>query len=338
MGFFGGWAGKEQCFPLIFTGFGFRCGVVSLCIGQCYGFAENRILNRVGGKQLSMKQKFLGVLALLALAVSCGKKEIPANENTASRAAQGSRGTETQAPTALTFDQSFIDMVYHATNSLGAGQYLTERLGKGGAYEFIQSVGAATDLAAYDAAFASFQVSQSTVEEFTLMALGSSAVFSYLHPEMAAMPAEEQALLLRQSFESGMYSGDPRWERIRLNLESRLQYFVNPELYKADPGWQAVVGCVVETLGPLIGTGFTALQLGKQISEGKMLASARSIRGFLRTTTGRIAVLVAALYMAWEIYDCISSLPQQGGQTSVRPGAATPGNEPNVNVYLFPYI
>jgi hypothetical protein len=337
MGFFGGWAGKEQCFPLIFTGFGFGCGVVSPCIGQCYGFAENRILNRVGGKQLSMKQKFFGVLALLALAVSCGKKEIPAIEKRSGAAAVGT-GLETQAPTALTFDQSFIDMVGSTVNTLGAGVYLTGQLGYGGAYEFIQSATNATDFVSYEAAYTSFQVSQDIVEEYTLTALAASAVFAYLHPEFLSMPDEEKRQYLRQSYVAGMLSEDSRWVRIRQNLENYLQSFVNQELYKADPGWQHIVDCVMDNLYGVILNGATALTLGKNIVDGKVGAAIRSIRLFMKTKTGRAVSVAAALYLMWEMFDCIITPPASGGNTFVRPPADRDMWGSYIVGYSIPYI
>lgn len=285
-----------------------------------------------------MKQKLMTVLAVLAL-VSCEKKELPLPENEVmSRAATTTGTTESQSPTALTFDQSFIDMVGSTVNTLGAGVYLTGQLGYGGAYEFIQSATNAPDFLSYEAAFTSFQVSQDVVEEYTLTALAASAVFAYLHPEFLSMPDEEKRQYLRQSYVAGMLSEDSRWVRIRQNLENYLQSFVNQELYKADPGWQHVVDCVMENLFGVILNGATAFSLGKSIAEGKIGPALRSIRLFMKTKTGRAVSVMAALYLIWDMYDCITTPPASGGNTFVRPPVERDMWGSHTLGYSIPYI
>ncbi len=264
--------------------------------------------------------KIFYVLSGLALLAAC-RKGGAASPETEALILKAPAAVETTAGTALVSDQSFIDFVAYAADNLGAGIHLRSRLGASAPVFFQQLQSCTGNSSCINAIVADYGVDGALLDEYFFSAMSAALLFQVARPEFEKMTEVQRNALFAQAITEGFQSSDLRWVKIRQNLDRYRPYFQN-DLYKADPGWNQIAGCVIKAVGGIFTSVLGLMDIKSYIKSGKIAKAVSTIKDFLKTGLGRTLSWVGLALTAWEIADCIYDLyyPDPGTVWLVRPG------------------
>lgn len=263
--------------------------------------------------------KIFYVLSGLVLLAAC-RKGTATTPETESLILKAPAAVETTASTALVSDQSFIDFVSYAADNLGAGIYLRKGLGQSAPPFFQQLQACAGNSSCITVNVQEYGLNGALLDEYFFSAMASALLFQVARPEFERMTEVQRNALFGQAITEGLQSGDVRWLKIRQTIDSYRPYFQN-DLYKTDPGWNQIAGCVIKAVGGIFTSVLGLMDIKSYIKSGKIAKAVTTIKDFLKTGLGRTLSWVGLALTAWEIADCIYDLyyPDNGTVWMVRP-------------------
>lgn len=277
-----------------------------------------------------MKKQLLLVLAISAVFASCRQKEVLQQPEIPSAVAGSAAGTN--MPTYLTYDQSFIDFVYHSLRNIAAGKYIQNAAGRG-ASDYVYNLSTCTTGDCVSQVSATYGISLDILDDYVYSAMAAGVLLRYYHPELEKMSDYDRNQIFSQSLRSGMNSTDARWLKIKQEISPLLPSF-SDEIYRPAPDWTDYVDCFVQELG---GVFVGVLKIGavvESIRKGQVAKAISALKSFLKSTVGRTLSYVGLAIMAWDIFSCCYDVYNEGGGTVYIPLQRERTTIPE-NSYLF---
>ncbi len=256
-----------------------------------------------------MKKQLFFVLAISAVFASCRQKEVLQDPEIPSAVAGTTSVTNT--PTYLTYDQSFIDFVYHSLRNIAAGKYIQSVAGRG-ASDYVYNLSNCTTGDCVTQVSSNYGVSLDIMDDYVYSAMAAGVLLRYNHPELEKLSDYDRNQIFSQSLRSGMNSTDARWLKIKQEITPLLPSF-SDEIYRPSTDWTGYVDCFMDELsGIFVGV----LKIGavvEAIRRGQVAKAISSLKVFLKTAVGRTLSYIGIAIMAWDIFSCCYDVYNEGG-------------------------
>lgn len=260
-----------------------------------------------------MKKQLFFVLTLGVVMFSCRQKELLQQPGQEIPSAISGGSVSTNTPTYLTYDQSFIDLVYYSLRNIAAGKYIQSAAGRGAA-DYVYNLSNCTTGDCVSQVSANYGVSLDILDDYVYSAMAAGVLLRYYHPELEKLSDYDRNKLFSQSLRAGMNSTDTRWLKIKQEITPLLPSF-SDEIYKPSTDWTAYVDCFIDEIG---GVFVGVLKIGavvEAIRRGQVTKAVSALKGFLKTTLGRTISYIGLAIMAWDIFSCCYDVYNDGGST-----------------------